>query len=446
MGSHTVLVQFAGLLVAVRALLPPLNSVNSVVRLPLTNEDPRMADKPVPTGLALTPLDDTFRADPYPVLKELREREPVHHDTELNRWFFCEYAEVKRILRDPDYFSDPHKSREDSFARFLLRGLAEGEEVSMLLADEPEHKRLRNLVNDIFTPKAVRAWHDRIVEVIEAQLDKIEGPEFDLIADYAGPVPTVVIAEMMGIPAERHAEFKEWSDTVVQSSFNPMPSEEEMVESGAARDQLVAFFLEQIEARRAAPGADVISQMVTAEIDGERLSDKDIVNQCNLLLVAGNVTTTDMIGNGVKALLQHPEQLAKLRANPELKGAMAEEVLRYDSPVINSGRISHEQIEIAGCPIRKGESLGVSLGAANRDPKVYDDPDKFDIERELIPHQAFGGGRHHCLGASLARLEGGEAILRLVQRFPNLAFSDKGFEMAGIPAFRGMTSCWLRTE
>ncbi len=403
-----------------------------------------MADKPVPTGLALTPLDDTFRTDPYPVLKDLRERDPAHHDTELNRWFFCEYAEVKRILRDPDYFSDPHKSREDSFARFLLRGLEDGEEVSMLLADEPEHKRLRNLVNDIFTPKAVQAWHDRIVEVIEAQLDNIEGPEFDLIADYAGPVPTVVIAEMMGIPAEQHAEFKEWSDTVVLSSFNPAPTEQDLAESVAARDKLVAFFLEQIAARRARPGPDVISQMLAAEFDGERLSDRDIVNQCNLLLVAGNVTTTDMIGNGVKALLAHPEQLAKLRANPELIGATVEEVLRYDSPVTNSGRISHEEIEIAGCPIRKGESLNVSLAAANRDPLVYDNPDVFDIERKQIPHQAFGGGRHHCLGASLARLEGGEAILRLLQRFPDLAMSDRGFEMAGIPAFRGMTSCWLR--
>ena len=185
--------------------------------------------------------------------------------------------------------------------------------------------------------------------------------------------------------------------------------------------------------------------MLAAEVEGTRLSEWDIVNQCNLLLVAGNVTTTDMIGNGVKALLQHPDQLAKLRANPDLIGATVEEILRYDSPVTNSGRISHEAIEIGGCPIRQGESLGVSLAAANRDPAVYADPDRFDIEREHIPHQAFGGGRHHCLGASLARLEGGEAILRLVQRFPKLRLGDRGFEMHSIPAFRGMTYFWLRT-
>ena len=402
-----------------------------------------MQDEKLPTGLELSPLDETFREDPYPVLKTMREREPVHHDTTLNRWFFSEYDEVKRILRSGEYFSDPHKSREDSFARFLIR--EEDEEVSMLLADEPEHRRLRNLVNDIFTPKAVQAWHDRIIEVIEAQLDSIEGPEFDLIGDYAGPVPTVVIAEMMGIPAERHGEFKRWSDTVVKISFNPMPSENQVIEGAAARDALNEFFREQIAGRRRQPGPDLISQMLAAEADGSRLSEHDIIMQCNLLLVAGNVTTTDMIGNGVRALLEHPDQLAKLRANPELIGAAVEEVLRYDSPVTNSGRISHDDIEIAGCPIRKGESLTVSLAAANRDPAVYSDPDRFDIERAHIPPQAFGGGRHHCLGASLARLEGGEAILRLIQRFPDLSFSDRGYEMAAIPAFRGMTYCWLRT-
>jgi cytochrome P450 len=185
--------------------------------------------------------------------------------------------------------------------------------------------------------------------------------------------------------------------------------------------------------------------MIAAEVDGGRLSEQDIINQCNLLLVAGNVTTTDMIGNGVRALLENPDQLAMLRANPDLVGAMAEEVLRYDSPVTNSGRITHEDTEIGGCPIRKGEALSVSLAGANRDPAVYENPDRFDIQRKPIPHQAFGGGRHHCLGVSLARLEGGEAILRLVQRFPNLAFSGRGHEMAAIPSFRGMKHCWLKT-
>lgn len=403
-----------------------------------------MADRKVPTGLELTPLDEQFRKNPYPVLEQLRGEEPVHHDTDLKRYFFTQYADVKSILRNSDYWSDPHKSKPDSFARFLLRD--EDEEVSMLLADEPDHRRLRMLVNDMFTPGAVRNWHDRIVEVIDARLDAITGAEFDLVGEYAGPIPTVVIAEMMGIPPEQHAQFKAWSDTAVTVGFNPAPTEEETRAGEAARAALNDFFAQQIELRKREPGPDLISQMLAAQVEGEQLTDEEIIAQCDLLLIAGNVTTTDMIGNGIKALLDHPEQLAKLRENPELIEVTVEEILRYDSPVINSGRISHIDIEIGGCPIEKGEALGVSLGAANRDPEVYDNPNAFEIEREHVAHQSFGGGRHHCLGASLARLEGQEAILRLVQRFPNLRFSDRGFDYAAIPAFRGMSYCWLRTD
>ncbi len=405
-----------------------------------------MAEEKVPTGLALTPLDSTFRHDPYRVLRKLQAREPVHHDTDLHRYFFTGYHDVKQILRNSEYWSDPHKSKPDSYARFLIANLAEDEEVSMLLADEPDHRRLRMLVNEIFTPRAVRNWHDRIVQVIEARLDAISGAEFDLIAEYAGPIPTVVIAEMMGIPTERHEDFKRWSDTAVKIGFNPMPSETDVEEGKAASVALDGYFAEQIALRKREPGPDLISQMLAAQVHGEQLTEKEIIGQCNLLLIAGNVTTTDMIGNGVKALLDHPAQLAKLRVQPELIAAAVEEVLRYDSPVINSGRIAHTAIELGGCPIARGESLSVSLGAANRDPGVYSNPDVFDIEREIIPHQSFGGGRHHCLGASLARLEGQEAILRLVQRFPNLRLSDRGFDYASIPGFRGMSCCWLCTD
>lgn len=403
-----------------------------------------MSEKKLPTGIALTPLDETFRTDPYPVLRELRENEPIHHDTDLQRFFFTRYDDVRQILRNPDYWSDPHKSKPDSFARFLID--SEEEEVSMLLADEPDHRRLRMLVNDIFTPRAVNNWHERIVEVIEARLDAITEPEFDLIAEYAGPIPTIVIAEMLGIPTEKHMEFKRWSDTAVKVGFNPLPSEEEKRQGKSAKASLDNYFAEQIALRKREPGPDLISQMLAAKVEGEQLTEKEIINQCNLLLVAGNVTTTDMIGNGIKALLEHPQQLARLRAEPELIDATLEEILRYDSPVVNSGRISHAAIEIGGCPIDARESLGVSLAAANRDPTIYDHPDHFDIGRKPVPHQSFGGGRHHCLGASLARLEGREAILRLVQRFPSLHLSDKGFEHAAIPAFRGMSYCWLRSE
>ncbi len=398
----------------------------------------------IPTGIELTPLNESFKQNPYPILESLRKREPVHHDTQLNRYVFTDYNHVKSILRNADYFTDPHKANKDSFVRFLLRD--EDEQVSMLLLDEPEHKRLRNLVNDIFTPRAVKRWHPRIIEIVEQQLDKISEPEFDLIAEYAAPIPTIVIAEMMGISTDLQEDFRRWSAAAVTAAFNIAPTPEEAEEGMQAAGALEDFFKEQISLRRGNPGPDLISQMLAAQKEGDQLTESEIISQCQLLLIAGNVTTSDLIGNGVKALLQHPKQLAKIQAQPELIQSAVDEILRYDSPVVNSGRITHTDIELGGCPIGKGESLSVSLAAANHDPSVFKDPDVFDIERKGAAHQSFGGGRHHCLGSSLAVLEGQEAILRLVQRFPKLRFSEQPFTYSSIVAFRGMSSCHLRTD
>jgi cytochrome P450 len=210
-----------------------------------------------------------------------------------------------------------------------------------------------------------------------------------------------------------------------------------------ARKALVDFFAQEIAKRKASPSSDIISRMLAADFEGEKLSDDEIISQCQLLLVAGNVTTTDLIGNGVKALLDHPEQLALLCGNPHLIEAAVEEILRYDSPVINGHRVAGERTEIGGCPIDKGECLHLSLGAANHDPEIYTNPEEFLIEREHIAHQSFGGGPHHCLGASLARLEAQEAIMRIIKRFPNLRLSKKGAVQAAVPGFRGLEICWL---
>ena len=233
---------------------------------------------------------------------------------------------------------------------------------------------------------------------------------------------------------------------MVQIRFNPFPSEAETARADSAREQLHACFEEQIRYRSANLGDDLLSDMLRAEEEGETLTHQEIVMQCDLLLVAGNVTTTDLIGNGVLALLQHPQQMAKLRDNPLLIGNAVEEMLRYDSPVTNSGRIAHTDMQFAGCPLHKGESLSVSLAGANRDPSVYPEPDRFDIQREDTHHQAFGGGRHLCLGAHLARLEAQEAILGLLDRFPQLQLSERGFTHHAIPSFRGMSECWVNAR
>jgi hypothetical protein len=396
----------------------------------------------LPKGIALTALDEGFREDPYPILKLLRSRAPVLNDDELHRYIYTRHDDVKAILRDKRFWTDPRKANPGTFTRaFLGRG---DEEPSMLLMDEPDHRRLRMLVSRPFTPAAVEQWRGRVRDTVAQVLDTIEDGEFDLIGRFAGPIPTVVIAQMLGIDPAQHDRFKAWSDTSVETAFNPFPTPEQEAARDEADACLNAFFEAEIEARRTAPGEDLISDMIRAEAEGEKLSVQEIVGQCNLLLIAGNVTTTDLIGNGVKALLDNPEQLARLRADPGLIGNAVEEMLRFDSPVTNSGRIADRAIDIGGCPVGKGESLSVSLAAANRDPDVYPEPDRFDIERADTHHQAFGGGRHLCLGAHLARLEAQEAILGLLERFPVLEHGTGGHHYAGVPTFRGMTEFWVR--
>ncbi len=399
----------------------------------------------LPQGIQLTAIDEAFRQDPYAVLENLREQAPVLEDRALGRFVYTRHDDVKALLHDKEFFTDPRKANPGTFSREVLGAtINAGEHPSMLLMDEPEHRRLRSLVSAPFKPGAVERWRPHIREIVEAKLDTIEGEEFDLIMQFAGPVPTVVIAEMLGVETDRHEEFKVWSDLMVQVSFNPFPTEEQREQGEEARDALTNYLLGLIAAGADDPGEDLLGDMLRAEVAGEKLTPEEIVAQCQLLLVAGNVTTTDLIGNGVKALLDNPEQLQLLRDRPELIGNAVEEMLRYDSPVTNSGRIPNRDISVGGCPVGKGASLSTSLAAANRDPAVYPEPDVFDIEREDTHHQSFGGGRHLCLGAHLARIEAQEAILGLLARYPQLEHGSRGFVYHAIPSFRGMSELWVR--
>jgi cytochrome P450 len=404
-----------------------------------------MTASKLPLGIELTPLDDKFREDPYSIFARLRDEAPLHEDTELKRFIVSRHDDVKSILRDPDMWSDPRKSNPGTFTyEFFGRNMAEDEEPSMLMMDEPDHRRLRSLVSSSFTPAAVERWRDRTKQVVQRVLSEIEGDEFDLIQDFAGPVPTVVIAELLGIDSSMHGDFKAWSDTAVATAFNPFPTEEQAAARDEANENLFQFFTAEIRKRRGDLGDDLISDMIRAEEEGDKLNETEMIQQANLLLVAGNVTTTDLIGNGVKALLDNPEQWEKLKANPALIGNAVEEMLRFDSPVVNSGRITNRSVELHGCPVHQGESINTSLAGANHDPDVYPNPTEFNIEREDTHHQSFGGGRHLCLGSHLARLEAQEAILGLMERFPQLAHSKKGFEYHSIPTFRGMSSFWVQ--
>jgi len=316
----------------------------------------------------------------------------------------------------------------------------------MLLMDDPGHRRLRDLVRRSFTPRAIETWRNRVRGVAERLAASLDSKSFDVMADYADPLPAVVIAEMLGLDPDSHEQFKEWSDTIAITGFNPAPEPDQVEASEEARLLLDQFFRDEIEARRRKLGDDLISDMVGAELDGDQLTDLEIVSQCNLLLLAGNITTTDLIGNAIKSLIDHPNQLTRLRSQPDLLPNAIEEVLRFESPVTQSGRIANCDIEMGGMTIPKGENLSVVLAAANRDPEVYPDPDHFDITREDVHHHSFGGGRHFCLGAHLARIEGQEAIRALLARFDQLGIGDGGYRWAATPTFRGLSELWIEAR
>jgi len=333
-----------------------------------------------PKGIQLTPFDPNFRDHPYEVLKLLREKAPVLHDDQFNRWLLTRWDDVRAILRDKDMSADPRKANPDSFIAKItaVAGIGNSAEPSMLFMDDPDHRRVRGLVNKAFTLKAVEALRPRVREIATDLLAQIKDGEFDLMPSFAGVLPVIVIAEMLGIdPADRDS-FRRWSDVSVAAFFNPFRTPQQSEAAAQAQIELDRYFRRMIELRRATRSDDLISAMVYAEEAGDHMTDQEIVTQCNLLLIAGNVTTTDLIGNGVKALLDHPDELAKLRARPELINQAVEEMLRYDSPVTASGRNVQRELSMRGCPMNLGDSVSVSLAAANHEPEVNPEPQRFD--------------------------------------------------------------------
>lgn len=412
-----------------------------------------MSDKesPVPTGMDLTPLHDDFRQNPYPMLARLRSEDPMHRDEVLHRWFVTDHDLVHQIVRGKSFAVNPKTvGLEVPPPPDWHLELTGGRQPrpSMLSLDDPDHRRLRSLVSQAFTPKSVDAARPRIEAVVDKVLGQVkkkvqaEG-EFDAIADFAAPIPTIVIAEILGVDPAFQAEFKEWSDIIVHT-FNPLLPEEERKKVIIAGEQLRGYFTGVIAERKKHPGDDLITELVRAEEQGDRLTEEEITTMCNLLIVAGNVTTTDLIGNGLLALLRHPAQLAKLRERPELIGNAVEEMLRYDTPVTMTGRLAGKTQQLGGKTVERRHNLNASLAAANHDPAVYPQPELFDIERKDTHHHSFGGGVHHCLGAPLARAEAQIAISRLLSAFAELSLAEAEVQRKKVPVFQGCARLLVR--
>ena len=413
-----------------------------------SNVTPDEPERPLPSGVQLVPIDETFRKDPYPVLERLRDAQPVYWDAPFGRWFITGFEEVRGVLRNKDMSSDPHTALPNSYAaKFIANFKQAGMEdflEAMLWKDDPDHRRLRSLLGKPFGAKEIELRRPRIRETAERLLNDIQDTRFDLIRSLADPLPVLVIGDMLGVDVARREEFKRWSTDLARGLFNPVRTEQDTRLAADAAQNLRDYFGALIATRRAAPGDDLISRMIVAEDGASRpLTDAEILGQCGLLLVAGNITTTDFIGNAVRILLMHPEQLAALCAEPELIVNAMEEVLRYDSPVMQATRVIPEDMAFAGCPFKKGQSVQVSLSGANRDPRGHANPDRFDIRRTEIHHQSFGGNRHLCLGAHLARVEAQEAVAALLRRYPKLELGEDELRFRPWPGLRGTSELWV---
>ena len=387
--------------------------------------------------IGYNPFAPGFTDDPYPQYALLREHDPVHRSP-MEAWLLFGYDDVTRFLRDPTLSVEDRRVRPreiDRITRELIGDRADRGQYAMLNRDPPDHTRLRRLVSKAFTPTALAALGPRVAALTDAALDRacaaMGNGGFDLIADLAFPLPFTVISEMLGMPDTDADRLRSWSGQLVRS-LEPLQDPASLEAIAGAGDGIRAFLTDAIAWKRRHPADDMLSALIAAEDQGEVLSDEELLEQVLLLYVAGHETTVNLIGNGVLALARHPDQLDALAREPELIGGAVEELLRFDSPVQMSRRITVSDVEVGDRCIEAGSFVVLVLGSANRDRSQWGPgADELDIRRAgAAQHVSFGGGTHYCLGAALARLEGRTAIGRLVERFPRL-------ELAGPPTWNG---------
>jgi cytochrome P450 len=392
----------------------------------------------------LNPFEPGYFDNPYAQYARVREEDPVHL-TPIGSWALFRYDDVNRVLRDPKMSVEERHAtgltiEVDPDIQALYEERAEGGTHNMLNLDPPDHHRLRRLVSKVFTPRTIEELRPRIRQLVDEHLDAADPESFDLIAGLAFPLPFIVISEMLGIPegADR-LKLREWSGAVVKN-FDPILTREEQLAAIDAIDNIIAYVNDVIAWKRAHPSDDLLSALIAAEDEGDRLSEQELVEQVMLLFVAGHETTVNLIGNGTLALLRHPDQLALLRDDPSVDASFPDELLRYDGPVQLTRRIVMEPLVIDDKTIEPGSMVMTVLGSANRDPAKWGPTaDDLDLRRPGVrEHVALGGGVHSCLGAHLARLEGEVAIGTLARRFPRMALATDAPEWNGRIVIRGL--------
>lgn len=391
------------------------------------------------------PFPAEYRADPYPLYDWIRDNDPVHRAPDGN-WVIVRYDDASMVLRDPRFSTNPAWLGEETKAQISASPVRQVGTRLMMFLDPPDHTRLRSLVSQAFTPKVVEGLRPRIQslvdELLAAVLERGDG-EMDVLSDLAYPLPTVVICELLGVPVADRELFKEWSSDASRLLDGYLEPEAQ-TQGLTAGMHLAAYFTELIEKRRADPGDDLLSAMIAAEEAGQRLTHEELLTTSTLLLLAGFETTMNLVGNGVLALLQHPEELARWRSDPSLDRSAIEELLRWEGPVHVTARIATTDAEVGGQQIKAGEQLAVVLAAANRDPKTFPEPNRLDVGRKDNRHLAFAAGAHFCLGASLARHESRAAVGTLIRRFPDLELVTEKPEYRDHFVIRGLKELRVR--
>src|SRR5688572_3167881 len=394
------------------------------------------------------PNNAAVLADPFPLYQRLRDEDPAHWSPRLKAWVITRYEDVKRILLDATMSSDrlrpffaslppAEAQRVADLARYLT--------LWMVFRDPPEHTRLRRLAAKVFNVRSIQALRPNVESLARWLIDSIgERREFDFIADFAGPLPAMVIMDMLGAPREELVRLKRLSDEMALFIGSARDASEKYDRAAAATREMAGIFRELVTARRAAPQRDLLTELVALDDAGDQLSEDELVAMCILLLFAGHETTTHHLANGLRALLAFPEALETLRGDAAIAPAAVEELLRYDGPIGAQVRIVLEPHELHGKTLRAGERVFIFMNAANRDPRAYDEPDRVDLARDGVPHLTFGFGVHLCLGFPLARLEGQVALPAVLARWRRIEIAASRLDWMDSMVLRGMKALPLR--
>lgn len=389
-------------------------------------------------------LDPEVLADPYPLYRTMREQDPVHWDPFLHAWVVTSYADVQTVLQKFSAERTPTPEQLEAMGLDALAPIAQVLVRQMLFKDGDAHARLRGLCLAAFTPKRVAAMRAQVQAIADDLIDRVAADgRMDVLADFAGPLPAIVTAGLLGVPAADWEQFKAWSTDFAEVLGNLQHNPDRAERSLRCIDEMTAYFRSALRDQERAPREGLLHALATAEVDGARLSEDEVVANAILIMVGGQETTTNLIGNGLLSLLRRPEQLAQLRDDPSIIQPAVEELLRYESPTQHTARMVAEDTLLGGKRLRKRDAVMAVMAAANRDPARFPDPDRLDLTRKDNKHMAFSWAAHTCFGAPLARMEGQIAFSTLLRRLPDLELEPQPIQFRENLALRGLKALWV---